>query len=76
VHWFGDNDVAGERVLHLLRQVLPPARVQAGNELYRSFQDCNDLLPKAPPTWPRGRSLGQQVVAKRRATGFLNTIPV
>jgi hypothetical protein len=52
VHWFGDNDVAGERALHLLRQVLTTARVHAHNELYRGYKDINDFLTKTPPTKP------------------------
>ena len=52
VHWFGDNDVAGERGLHLLRQVLTPARVTAHNELYRGYKDVNDWLTKTPPSKP------------------------
>jgi hypothetical protein len=51
VHWFGDNDVAGERALHLLRQLLP-GKVQAHNELYRGYKDFNDFLTKTPPTKP------------------------
>jgi hypothetical protein len=52
VHWFGDNDAAGERALHLLRQTLTPARVQAHNEVYRGYKDVNDFLTKTPPTKP------------------------
>ena len=52
VHWFGDNDLAGERALFLLRQALTPARVQAHNELYRGYKDFNDCLTKTPPTKP------------------------
>jgi len=52
VHWFGDNDLAGERALHLLRQALTPARVKAHNELYRGYKDVNDFLTKTPPAKP------------------------
>jgi hypothetical protein len=52
VHWFGDNDLAGERALWLLRQSLTPARVKAHNELYRGYKDVNDFLTKTPPTKP------------------------
>ena len=52
VHWFGDNDQAGERALHLLRQVLTTAKVRAHNELYRGYKDFNDFLTKTPPTKP------------------------
>ncbi|MGI4873393.1 MAG: toprim domain-containing protein [Janthinobacterium lividum] len=52
VHWFGDNDAAGERALHLLRQVLTRAKVKAHNELYRGYKDFNDFLTKTPPTKP------------------------
>jgi hypothetical protein len=52
VHWFGDNDVAGERALHLLRQVLTTAKVRAHNEMYRGYKDINDFLTKTPPTKP------------------------
>ena len=52
VHWFGDNDLAGERALHLLRQALTPARVEAHNELYRGYKDFNDFLTKTPPARP------------------------
>ena len=51
VHWFGDNDAAGERALHLLRQVLTPARVKT-TELYRGYKDFNDFLTRTPPTKP------------------------
>lgn len=50
VHWFGDNDVAGERALHLLRQVLTTVKVRAHNEIYRGYKDFNDFLTKTPPT--------------------------
>lgn len=52
VHWFGDNDVAGERALHLLRQTLTTAKVKAHNELYRGYKDFNDFLTKTPPSKP------------------------
>ncbi|WP_375418152.1 toprim domain-containing protein [uncultured Hymenobacter sp.] len=52
VHWFGDNDAAGERALRLLRQALPAGRVQAHNELYRGYKDFNDFLTKTPPSKP------------------------
>jgi hypothetical protein len=52
VHWYGDNDEAGERALRLLRQSLPPGRVQAHNEEYRGYKDFNDFLTKTPPTKP------------------------
>jgi hypothetical protein len=52
VHWFGDNDAAGERALRLLRQALPPGRVQAQNELYRGYKDFNDFLTKTSPSKP------------------------
>lgn len=52
VHWFGDNDQAGERALWLLREALTPARVQSHNELYRGYKDFNDFLTKTPPTKP------------------------
>lgn len=52
VHWYGDNDLAGERALRLLRQALPPGRVQAHNELYRGYKDFNDFLTKTPPAKP------------------------
>ena len=52
VHWFGDNDQAGERALWLLRQTLTPARVKAHNELYRGYKDVNDFLTKTPPVKP------------------------
>jgi hypothetical protein len=52
VHWFGDNDQAGERALWLLKQTLTPSRVKAHNEIYRGFKDFNDFLTKTPPTKP------------------------
>jgi hypothetical protein len=52
VHWYGDNDEAGERALRLLRQALPPGRVQAHNEEYRGYKDVNDFLTKTPPSKP------------------------
>jgi len=52
VHWYGDNDQAGERALHLLRQALLPGRVKAHNELYRGYKDFNDFLTKTPPVKP------------------------
>jgi hypothetical protein len=52
VHWYGDNDAAGERALLLLRQSLPPGRLKAHNELYRGYKDVNDFLTKTPPTKP------------------------
>jgi len=52
VHWYGDNDLAGERALRLLRQALPAGRVQAHNELYRGYKDFNDFLTKTPPSKP------------------------
>jgi hypothetical protein len=52
VHWYGDNDQAGERALRLLRQALPAGRVQAHNELYRGYKDFNDFLTKTPPSKP------------------------
>ena len=52
VHWFGDNDLAGERALWLLRQSLTSARVKAHNELYRGYKDVNDFLTKTPPSKP------------------------
>ena len=51
VHWFGDNDQAGERALWLLRQALPPGRVKT-TELYRGYKDFNDFLTRTPPTKP------------------------
>ncbi|MVN76920.1 hypothetical protein GO988_11350 [Hymenobacter sp. HMF4947] len=51
VHWYGDNDVAGERALHLLRQVMQ-GKVQAHNEEYRGYKDLNDFLTKTPPSKP------------------------
>ncbi len=50
IHWFGDNDAAGERALHLLRQVMP-GKVKT-TELYRGYKDFNDFLTKTPPTKP------------------------
>jgi hypothetical protein len=52
VHWYGDNDLAGERALRLLRQALPAGRVQAHNEEYRGYKDFNDFLTKTPPSKP------------------------
>jgi hypothetical protein len=52
VHWFGDNDQAGERALWLLRQTLTPSKVKAHNEIYRGYKDFNDFLTKTPPTKP------------------------
>jgi hypothetical protein len=52
VHWFGDNDQAGERALRLLRQALPAGRVKAYNEVYRTYKDFNDFLTKTPPNKP------------------------
>jgi|GEM_PF-1506966 len=52
VHSYLDNDQAGLRALHLMRQVLTRAKVQAHNELYRGFKDVNDWLTKTPPTKP------------------------
>jgi hypothetical protein len=52
VRWYGDNDLAGERALRLLRQALPAGRVQAHNELYRGYKDFNDFLTKTPPSKP------------------------
>ncbi|MGI4835084.1 MAG: toprim domain-containing protein [Janthinobacterium lividum] len=52
VHWFGDNDAAGLRALHLLRQVFTPAKVKAHNELYRGYKDFNDFLTKTKPVKP------------------------
>ena len=52
VHWFGDNDQAGERALWLLKQTLTPSRVKAHNELYRGYKDFNDFLTKTPPSKP------------------------
>ncbi|WP_400194075.1 toprim domain-containing protein [Hymenobacter sp. B81] len=51
IRWFGDNDAAGERALHVLREALP-GRVQVQNELYRGYKDLNDFLTKTPPTKP------------------------
>ena len=51
VHWFGDNDQAGERALWLLRQALPPGRVKT-TELYRGYKDFNDFLTRTPPSRP------------------------
>jgi hypothetical protein len=50
IHWFGDNDAAGERALHLLRQVMP-GKVKT-TELYRGYKDFNDFLTKTPPSKP------------------------
>ncbi|MGI4759894.1 MAG: toprim domain-containing protein [Janthinobacterium lividum] len=52
VHWFGDNDQAGERALWLLRQALPPGRLVTHNEVYRGYKDFNDFLTKTPPSKP------------------------
>ncbi|MCA8830550.1 toprim domain-containing protein [Hymenobacter pini] len=52
VHWMGDNDAAGERALHVLRQAMPPGRVKAHNEVYRGFKDFNDWLTNTPPSKP------------------------
>ena len=52
VHWFGDNDAAGERALRLLRQALPAGRLKAHNELYRGYKDLNDFLTRTRPTKP------------------------
>jgi hypothetical protein len=52
VHWFGDNDAAGERALWLLREALGHARVKAHNELYRGYKDVNDFLTNTPPAKP------------------------
>ncbi|MGI4759592.1 MAG: toprim domain-containing protein [Janthinobacterium lividum] len=52
VHWFGDNDQAGERALWLLRQALPAGRLTTHNELYRGYKDFNDFLTKTLPTKP------------------------
>jgi hypothetical protein len=52
VCWYGDNDLAGERALRLLRQALPAGRVLAYNELYRGYKDFNDFLTKTPPAKP------------------------
>ena len=51
VHWMGDNDAAGERALHVLRQAMP-GRVKAHNEDYRGYKDVNDWLTKTPPSKP------------------------
>lgn len=51
VHWMGDNDAAGERALHVLRQALP-GRVKAHNEDYRGFKDVNDWLTRTLPSKP------------------------
>jgi hypothetical protein len=51
VHWFGDNDAAGQRALWLLRQAMP-GRVKEHNEIYRGYKDFNDFLTKTPPTRP------------------------
>lgn len=52
VHWYGDNDAAGERALRLLRQEMPAGRVQVHNEWYRGYKDVNDFLTKTPPRKP------------------------
>ena len=52
VHWMGDNDAAGERALHMLREAMPPGRVKAHNEQYRGFKDFNDWLTGTPPLKP------------------------
>jgi hypothetical protein len=49
IHWWGDNDAAGERALHVLRQAAP-GRVKAYNEHYRGFKDFNDWLTNTPPS--------------------------
>lgn len=51
VHACLDNDAAGLRALHTLRQALP-GKVKAHNDLYRGFKDFNDFLTKTPPTKP------------------------
>lgn len=52
VHWYGDNDAAGERALRLLRQELPASQLQVHNEWYRGYKDLNDFLTKTPPDKP------------------------
>ncbi|RZJ93818.1 MAG: hypothetical protein EOO60_04405, partial [Hymenobacter sp.] len=52
VHWYGDNDAAGELGLRFLRQELPPGRVKVHNEQYRGYKDVNDFLTKTPPKKP------------------------
>ncbi|MDB5268034.1 MAG: primase [Hymenobacter sp.] len=51
VHSCLDNDAAGLRALHVLRQAMP-GKVKAHNEIYRGFKDFNDFLTKTPPTKP------------------------
>lgn len=51
VHWWGDNDAAGERALHELQLALP-GRVVAHNEWYRGFKDLNDYLTGTLPSKP------------------------
>lgn len=51
VHACLDNDAAGLRALHLLRQALP-GKVKAHNELYRGYKDFNDFLTQTPPSKP------------------------
>lgn len=69
VHWLGDNDVVGERALHLLRQLLP-GKVRAHNELYRGYKNFNDFLTKTPPSKLLPSSGPSRAsLAKRRPTG-------
>ena len=55
IHWFGDNDTAGEKALAALRHELPPGRVTTHNEIYREYKDFNDFLTKTPPRKPLPR---------------------
>ncbi|MDO7875523.1 toprim domain-containing protein [Hymenobacter sp. ASUV-10] len=52
IYWFGDNDAAGIRALHLLRQAVPSQCIKAFNELYRGFKDFNDFLTQTRPGKP------------------------
>lgn len=55
VHWFGDNDAAGEKTLAFLRDALPPGRIRTYNEIYREYKDFNDFLTRTPPSKPLPR---------------------
>ena len=74
VHWYGDNDLAGERALRLLRQALPAGRVQAHNEEYRGYKDFNDFLTKTPPSKPLPLKRAEPSKLSQTATYWLYVV--
>lgn len=71
VHWYGDNDAAGERALRILRQELPAGRLQVHNEWYRGYKDVNDFLTKTPLNKPLPPNRAEPSKLSQTATYWL-----